>query len=196
MARKIDPLKREAILKSARERFKECGVERTTMAQIALKAGVATGTIYLYFKSKSQIVDALCDYYLLENIRAIAPEYDNPDINQAISGAVHASLKHAAENADLVRLIDLRRSNGSKTRRPQADKVVQKTLREGLSKYIREGSMRPYNVIVMAELISGMLEWISKVCFVWSDVDPMRYEDTLVEMLRHALLIKCEEKQL
>lgn len=195
MARKIDPLKRDAILKSARELFKQCGVERTTMAQIAVKAGVATGTIYLYFNSKAQIVDALCDYYLLDNIKTIAPEYENPDIKQAISGAVHAALKHSAENADLVRLIDQRRSNGGKTRRPQADKVVQKTLREGLAKYIREGSMRPYNVVVMAELISGMLEWISKVCFVWSDVDPMRYEDTLVEMLRHALLINYEEKQ-
>jgi AcrR family transcriptional regulator len=196
MARKIDPNKREAILKSARELFKQCGVEHTTMSQIAVKAGVATGTIYLYFKSKAQIVDALCDYYLLGNITAVAPEYEKPDIQKAISGAIHAALKHASENADLVRLIDLRRSNRGKTKRPQADKVVQKTLREGLAKYIREGSMRPYNVVVMAELISGMLEWISKVCFVWSDVDPMRYEDTLVEMLRHALLINCEEKQL
>jgi AcrR family transcriptional regulator len=196
MARKIDPLKREAILKSARERFKQCGVERTTMAQIALKAGIATGTIYLYFKSKAQIVDALCDHYLLGNIKAVAPEYENPDIQQAISGAIHAALKHASENADLVRLIDLRRSSGGKTNRPKADKVIQKTLREGLAKYIEEGSMRPYNTVILAELISGTLEWISKVCFVWSDVDPMRYEDTLVNMLRHALLINYEEKQL
>ncbi len=92
------------------------------------------------------------------------------------------------QNADLVRLIDLRRSIGGKMNRPQADRVVQKTLREGLAKYMEEGSIRPYNAAVLAELVGGMLEWISKVCFVWSDLDPMRYEDTLVELLRHALL--------
>jgi AcrR family transcriptional regulator len=188
LARKVDPEKREAILKSARELFKQCGVEQTTMASIAGKAGIATGTIYLYFDSKAKIIDALCDYYLLDNIKAVAPEYENPDIKQAIANGVHAALKHASENADLVRLIDQRRSIGDKTDRTQADRVVQKTLREGLAKYMENGTMRPYNIVVMAELVSGMIEWISKICFVWSDVDPMRYEDTLVEMLRHALL--------
>ena len=188
MSRKIDPEKREAILKSARELFRQYGVDQTTMARIAGKAGIATGTIYLYFDSKAKIIDALCDYYLLDNIKTVAPEYENPDIKQAIANGVHAALKHASENADLVRLIDLRRSIGGKTDRPQADRVVQKTLREGLAKYMENGTMRPYNIVVMAELVSGMIEWISKICFVWSDVDPMRYEDTLVEMLRHALL--------
>jgi len=188
MSRKIDPAKREAVLNSARELFKQCGVEQTTMAKIAGKAGIATGTVYLYFDSKAKIIDALCDYYLLDNIKTVAPEYENPDIKQAISRGVHAALKHASENADLVRLIDLRRSIGGKTNRPQADRVVQKTTREGLAKYMEEGSIRPYNVVVLAELVSGMIEWISKICFVWSDIDPMRYEDTLVEMLRHALL--------
>jgi AcrR family transcriptional regulator len=192
MARKIDPCKREAILKSARELFKQCGVEQTTMASIAGKAGIATGTVYLYFDSKSKIIDALCDHYLLDNIKAVAPEYENTDIRQAIAGGVHAALKHASENADLVRLIDLRRSIGGKTDRPLADKVVQKTFREGLAKYIEDGSIIPYNAVILAELVSGMLEWISKICFVWSDVDPLRYEDTLVEMLRHALLKNYE----
>ncbi len=188
MSRKTDPEKRESILKSARELFRQYGVEQTTMARIAGKAGIATGTIYLYFDSKAKIIDALCEYYLLDNIKTVAPKFENPDIKQAISMGIHAALKHASENADLVRLVDLRRSIGGKTDRPQADRVVQKTIREGLAKYIEDGTMRPYNIVVMAELISGMLEWISKVCFVWSDVDPMRYEDTLVEMLRHALL--------
>jgi AcrR family transcriptional regulator len=192
LSRKIDPEKREAILKSARELFRQYGVEQTTMARIAGKAGIATGTVYLYFDSKAKIIDALCDYYLLENIKATIPAFENTSIEQAISRGVHAALKHASENADLVRLIDLRRSIGGKTDRPQADRVVQKTLREGLAKYIEDGTMRPYNIVVMAELISGMLEWISKVCFVWSDVDPMRYEDTLVELLRHALLKNYE----
>jgi AcrR family transcriptional regulator len=193
MSRKIDPAKREAILKSARELFKQCGVEQTTMAKIAGKAGIATGTVYLYFKSKADIIDALCDYYLLDNLKVVAPEYENTDMEQAISRGVHAALKHASENADLVRLIDQRRSIGGKTDRPQADRVVQKTTREGLAKYMENGTVIPYNPVILAELVSGMIEWISKICFVWSDVDPMRYEDTLVKLLRHALLKNYKE---
>ncbi len=188
MARRIDPGKREAIFKSARKLFSELGVEKTSVAQIAAGAGVATGTVYLYFGSKGKIIDALCDYYLLDHIQTIRAAFEHPDVTQAIPRGVHAALKHASENADLVRLIDMRRSIGGKTNRPEADRVVQRTLRQILAKHIADGTVIPYNPVILAELVSGMVEWISKICFVWSDVDPIRYESTLVELLSHALL--------
>lgn len=188
MARKIDPLKRDSILESARQLFKTRGVEKTTMAEIASAAGIATGTVYLYFESKSAIIDALCNWYLLDNVKAVTPAYENKDPYVAIKDALHASLEHASANADLIRLIDMRRSILGKKGRLPADRVIQKTLQASLARYMDDGSVITYNTVILAELITGLHEWISKVCFVWSDVDPRRYEDTLVEMLRHALL--------
>jgi AcrR family transcriptional regulator len=188
MARKIDPAKHDAVLQAARVLFKEKGVEDTTIAQIAVKAGIATGTVYLYFKSKSIIIDALCDMYLLGLVKAITPSLENPDMRAAIADGVHTAFKHASANADLVRLLDYKRSLGANAGWPQADIVVQDTLRKRFKALVTEGSAYPYHSRILAELVGGLIEWVTKICFVWSDVDPVRYEDTLVELLCHAIL--------
>src|SRR5580693_3103071 len=47
---------RMRILNAALELFREKGFETTTMREIALRAGVATGAAYYYFDSKDAIV--------------------------------------------------------------------------------------------------------------------------------------------
>jgi len=192
MARKTDPAKRDAIIFNARKLFKEKGVEGTTIPEIASGAGIATGTVYLYFKSKMEIVNTLCDYYVLGHIEAITPELDSP-ASKAIVDIIQSALLYASRNADLVRLIDQHRSVDGKISRPEAEKVLQRVLRTWLGKCMEEGQIIPYNTVVLAELVGGMVEWISKICFAWSDVDPMRYEDTLVKLLHHALLKDYKE---
>lgn len=189
MSRKLDPCKRDAILGAARGIFKERSFTETTVSQIARRAGIATGTFYLYFRSKLEVVDALCDYYLMGQIRQIAAGIDDHDAAKSIDHAVHAGLAYASENADLVRLIDLRRSNIGVGSRPGADRDVQKTVRTWLGDFVNIGAIHAYNPRILAEIITGMIEWISKVCFAWSELDPHRYEDTVTEMLRRALII-------
>ncbi|WP_158948991.1 TetR/AcrR family transcriptional regulator [Pseudodesulfovibrio cashew] len=60
---------RTQILSAARERFAKVGFKKATMGDIASEAGVATGTIYKYFKNKNRlfgaiITDSLVDAYL------------------------------------------------------------------------------------------------------------------------------------
>jgi AcrR family transcriptional regulator len=194
ISRKIDPAKRQAILMSARELLNNKGVEKTTISEIAAKAGVATGTIYLYFKSKSDIIDALCDYYLLEIIRVTSPALENRDIRQAITYSIRASFKHAATNADLVRLLDFKRSQGVKSGWPQADIAVQNAMKNWYASHVEEGSVHLYPPRILAELVGGMTEWVTKICFVWSKVDIERYENTVIELLCNALIIEGKEK--
>ena len=52
MARTLDPLKRTNILKVARAIFMRDGYSSAKMSDIASEAGVAPGTLYLYFDSK------------------------------------------------------------------------------------------------------------------------------------------------
>lgn len=49
-------LKREAMLEAALERIASDGPEALTIEAVAEQAGVAKGTIYLYFESKQQLV--------------------------------------------------------------------------------------------------------------------------------------------
>ncbi len=51
--------RREALLDAALALFLDQGVEGTTVAQIAARAGVATGTVYLYAGGKEALVAAL-----------------------------------------------------------------------------------------------------------------------------------------
>ena len=47
--------KRQAIIEAARNIFAMKGYEDTTIAEIAEEAGVAVGTVYLYFHNKREI---------------------------------------------------------------------------------------------------------------------------------------------
>jgi AcrR family transcriptional regulator len=53
--------RREAIVKAAREVFAEKGLLASTIADVARRAEVAKGTIYLHFKSKEEMFTALMD---------------------------------------------------------------------------------------------------------------------------------------
>lgn len=53
------PEKRQAILKAALELFVERGFHNTPTSLIAKQAGVATGTLFHYFKNKEELINAL-----------------------------------------------------------------------------------------------------------------------------------------
>ena len=53
--------KREAILRAAITVFARCGYFNSKVADIAREAGVADGTVYLYFKSKEEILHSIFD---------------------------------------------------------------------------------------------------------------------------------------
>ena len=53
--------KREAILRAAIKVFANSGYFNSKVADIAREAGVADGTVYLYFKSKEDILHSIFD---------------------------------------------------------------------------------------------------------------------------------------
>lgn len=54
-----DSVPRGRIMTAARKRFEKFGYRATSVALIARDAGIAVGTVYLYFKNKEQILTAL-----------------------------------------------------------------------------------------------------------------------------------------
>ena len=55
----MDLEKRKQIIESARELFYMYGLKKTTMEEIAKKAGVGKGTLYLYFQNKEDIMKTI-----------------------------------------------------------------------------------------------------------------------------------------
>lgn len=59
MARPLDAEKKEKFMSAALKLFVEKGVQSTTTAEIAQEAGTASGTLFLYFKTKQDLIDGL-----------------------------------------------------------------------------------------------------------------------------------------
>jgi AcrR family transcriptional regulator len=71
MARKPNPalqeklaaFKRDQILQAARAVFAEKGFHRSTIKDVATRAGVADGTVYNYFENKTALILGLLDHF-------------------------------------------------------------------------------------------------------------------------------------
>jgi AcrR family transcriptional regulator len=186
VAKPSDPQKREDILKAARQVFRQSGYEKARVQEIAQLAGVAKGTVYLYFKSKQAMLDALCDSYQEMISDALLPALQNPDPYAAIRDAVHATLGVASRERDLLKLLDMRlglKSGGEAIENPRGQKILRRFFQE----MVANGEMQDYDPVIASELTGGFVQWISKLCFLWKNVDVSRYEDTAVRMLQSAL---------
>lgn len=60
----LETITKEGIYKAVEEIIAEEGIEGLTMSRLAERAGMAKGTIYLYFKDKNELVQSAIDYSL------------------------------------------------------------------------------------------------------------------------------------
>ena len=91
------------ILEAALAAFAEKGFAGTRMDDIAKRAGITKGTIYLYFKSKEELFKALARQSIGERIAAITERLqgaDGPAAEQL--GFVLTTLGHFASTSDRV----------------------------------------------------------------------------------------------
>ncbi len=188
MARPVDPNKRTQILEAARCVFQKEGFAGTRMTEIAKSAGIASGTLYLYFDSKEAIAQALGDDYLERLSQALVPSLEEPDAARAIADSVHAALSFSAEEREQLRLLGLSLSLGKGCERTPGQLKLHEMLAEVLEARMAQGQIRRYDPQVLAELIGGLLEWVSQQILIHGESELERYEATLVQMLQRALV--------
>lgn len=71
MVRELSNEKKQAFLDAALRLFAARGVQSTSTAEIAKEAGTAAGTLFLYFPSKQELVDAVAVMICKEESEAI-----------------------------------------------------------------------------------------------------------------------------
>jgi AcrR family transcriptional regulator len=69
--------KRERMLLAARELLRQKHFEEVTIPDLARAAGVAVGTFYLYFNSKTELIEALAIQFRNEITKSIQPLFDS-----------------------------------------------------------------------------------------------------------------------
>src|SRR4026207_2204425 len=90
----VTDFRRTQILDAARDAFAKQGLAGTTVEGIAKRAGVAKGTVYLYYRSKEEILRQVLDEDLAELLDDTVPLLSQPgSIEQKLTAFLTASLR-------------------------------------------------------------------------------------------------------
>lgn len=94
--------KRQAILRAAISVFARCGYFNSKVADIAREAGVADGTVYLYFKSKEEILHSIFDRSVEDALGAAKKRVQRlTDPREKLRQIAHMHLERLGADRDL-----------------------------------------------------------------------------------------------
>ncbi len=173
MARRRVGNKRERIIGAAARFFGDKGYHSTTTAEIAEAAGVAAGTIYIYFSSKEELLVAVFEEFLgvhMERLREGVSRETDPEAK--LHRLISLGLELMEENPDSARIFlsQLRQSTkmikmvAKRSSRAYKD-IIEEVLEEG----VRRGVCRRMNVRAVASMLFGafstvVLDWVADDC--------------------------------
>ena|SRR5256885_12272057 len=105
--------KRDAILRAAIDIFADRGYFNAQVADVARAAGVAAGTVYLYFKSKDDLLVSIFERSMREDLalgRAAVAGLDDPAERLRRLARGHLARLGADRNLAIVFQVELRQS--------------------------------------------------------------------------------------
>lgn len=197
-AERAKALRREEILDAARRVFAERGFRGTTIADIAEAAGIALGTVYLYFPSKEDVFAAL-NHRLGELISAgMVDVQPGARLDEMVRRSVGNVFEACGGNRDLVRLVVLNTDPGSAAtmRMRDADQDRARPLTEALRAGMAAGGVRAGDPCIMANLIRGLVSIAVYQAFVLSDgKHAAAYRDACAEMVLAYVTPPRQEQQ-
>jgi len=157
--------RREAILAAGRKVFARKGFEGSTIIDIAREAGVASGTVYLYYASKLDLFAAL-NAQLFEVINdALLAADAPPDVQGGTNARIHAVFDACRRHRDLLRLVFLNPDPRTEVARrmKNADDERQRPLAELLAGGMAAGAVRQGDARLLARLITGLVSMVSSL---------------------------------
>lgn len=132
--------KRARIVAAARELFERQGFGSTTTQQIADAADIGTGTLFLYARTKEDLLVMVFQNEMLETVRQIfAMQPTGQDIVDRLMAVFNRMADYHARDIDLARLL-LRELVMSQTeaRRSDIDELMD-AIHDGLTAIIQDG---------------------------------------------------------
>ncbi len=177
MVRILSTEKREKLLTTALKLFVDQGVQNTSTAKIAKEAGMAAGTLFLYFPTKQELLDALALEIArgqTENITALL----GPDLSARESffviwsSSLHWFIAHLPAYQYIQQVRDTGMISAAVTQ--ETDKTFA-FYYAAIQKGLAEGSIRPYP----PELIGGFLyqDIVAVMNLIRMQPDPARYDE-------------------
>ncbi len=182
--------RREAILTAAQDVFARKGFDGATIADIAHAAGVASGTVYLYYESKIDLFAALNERLWEVVPGAMQDAGAPPDVRGGTAARIHAVFDAANRNRDLLRIVFLNPDPRTEVARrmKHADQAQVQPLMELLQGGIDAGTVRDTDTAMLARLINSLVVIALYQCFIQQDSKNVdAYEETVTAMIVGAL---------
>jgi TetR/AcrR family transcriptional regulator of autoinduction and epiphytic fitness len=155
----VGEFRRHEILTAARSVFARKGFALGIMDEIAREAGIAKGTIYLYFRSKTEVYKALLDHDMkLLQVSTL----ERMDRAVTLKDKIHAFLQVRLENAEnkreIFRIMDSERANLHMTRKQYRDFLHEPVARlaAAIDVAAAAGTIRPMDGEKTAWLIADV----------------------------------------
>ncbi len=164
--------RRNSILNAARELFYRKGYQTTTMEEIAEKAELSKGTLYLYFQSKDELYISTIEegFYELEE-KLLRATKGKRNVEQKIRAIYYAFIKHCLENPEYFRITQYFLSGYAHDNiSPQLQKRINdlsiklltygsKAIQEGVDSGLFKKDIDPFDLSVIGwRLATGLLD--------------------------------------
>ncbi|MDQ3041938.1 MAG: TetR family transcriptional regulator [Acidobacteriota bacterium] len=162
-ARAVVTDKREAILRAAIKVFAQKGYFSSKVADIAKEAGIADGTVYLYFKSKDEVLHSIFDRameeFIAEGRREIA-EIETADKRLQRIAQLHLEKLGADRDLAIVFQVELRGSTKfmeefSGGGFAEYLDIIRRTIAEGQKTGVFRADLKP---VTAAKILYGALD--------------------------------------
>ncbi|GAB6886651.1 fatty acid metabolism transcriptional regulator FadR [Desulfothermus okinawensis JCM 13304] len=177
--------KYEKILEAAIKTFSKYGYYRATISQIAKEAGVADGTIYLYFKNKDDILRSFFNYRTNEVFAKFKDEVKKgKNALDKLRRLIHAHLsafENSREMAIVYQVESKKRSHLSKDKIKEMSNMYMELVKEIIELGQKEGTIRKdLSIPLVRQLMVGAIDevitsWVytSKKYSLSSMADPL-----------------------
>ena len=187
--------KEDHILDVAKKIIEEKGFYNTRMDDIAERAGVAKGTLYLYFKSKDDLFSRLIEREYNKVVGGLIKVAElKDDVTSKLDAVIEGFLEYMEENRDFFLSImyeapSIKKDNLRKRIR-ENNRVIQETLGRLVEEGIKEGIIR--NDVEVPVIVGCIIGTVSRVIFYAINFDKKRslisFKDSIMKVIFSGIL--------
>ncbi|MEO5953692.1 MAG: TetR/AcrR family transcriptional regulator [Chloroflexia bacterium] len=181
--------KKNALIEAACELFTTQGYENTTIAHVAKRAGVAVGTVYLYFKNKSDLLSAVKGGWEQDVLACLLrPDLADMPFQLRARPMIEATFDICARHSNMVQLMGVQPELVGDWK-SVASPTIYEVLKAFLAEGIAVGALREVDTSAAAVIVYGMVNGALLQCFVVEDgQNQQQYIDGVVDAIIHYLV--------
>jgi TetR/AcrR family transcriptional regulator, fatty acid metabolism regulator protein len=177
--------KRNEILKAAIEVFAKKGFNSASINEVAVKAGVASGTVYLYFKNKDDLLLQAMKTMMDTNLQEIKSKIANVEkpIDKLFLFFFH-HVEMFVKRPSMARflMVELRQSEEFYKKHPTYNpyKEYREYIEQLVSLAMQDGTTKPYNPSTISFIILGFMDNLVTEWLI--NPEQVDMESTILEM--------------